>query len=98
MAATTTVPIVFITPGDPVQQGLVASLNRPGGNLTGVTITNTALTRKQIELVNELLPGSTQIAILSDPTFEPEDLATNAEKAGQSLGRRIFIVNTTNEK
>jgi putative tryptophan/tyrosine transport system substrate-binding protein len=96
-AATTTIPIVFITPGDPVQQGLVASLNRPGGNLTGVTITNTALTLKQIELLNELLPGSAPLAILSDPTFEPEDLVTNAGKAGQSLGRRIIIVHTTNE-
>jgi putative ABC transport system substrate-binding protein len=96
-AATTTIPIVFITPGDPVQQGLVASINRPGGNLTGIMIANTALTRKQIELLNELIPGSAPIAILSDPNFESEDLATNAREAAQSLGRRIVIVNASNE-
>ena len=88
-AASSTIPIVFITPGDPVQQGLVASLNRPGGNLTGLTMTNTSLMRKQIELLNELLPGSAPIAILSVPDFEPEDLETNARQAGQVLGRPL---------
>ena len=92
-AATSTIPTVFITPGDPVQQGLVMSLNWPGGNLTGLTMTNTVLTRKQIELLNELLPGSSPIAVLSDPNTEAEDLATNAQEAGQTLGRRIIIVN-----
>ena len=96
-AATTTIPIVFITPGDPVQQGLVASLNRPGGNLTGLTMTNTSLTRKQIELLDELLPGTAPFAVLSDPTFEAEDLETNARQAAQALGRRIVLVNAANE-
>jgi putative ABC transport system substrate-binding protein len=84
-AATSTIPVVFITPGDPVQQGLVASLNRPGGNLTGLTITNTSLMQKQIELLNELVPGSAPLAILSVPNFEPEDLETNARQASQVL-------------
>ena len=56
-------------------------------------MTNTVLTRKQIELLNELLPGSSPIAVLSDPNTEAEDLATNAQEAGQTLGRRIIIVN-----
>jgi putative ABC transport system substrate-binding protein len=96
-AASSTIPIVFITPGDPVQQGLVASLNRPGGNLTGLTMTNTSLMRKQIELLNELLPGNAPIAILSVPDFEPEDLETNARQAGQVLGRPIVIVDAASE-
>jgi putative tryptophan/tyrosine transport system substrate-binding protein len=96
-AATANIPIVFITPGDPVQQGLVASLNRPGGNLTGLTMTNTTLMRKQIELLNELLPGGAPIAILSDPNTEAEDLETNARQASQTLGRRVTIINVASE-
>jgi putative tryptophan/tyrosine transport system substrate-binding protein len=96
-AATSTIPVVFITPGDPVQQGLVASLNRPGGNLTGLTITNTSLMQKQIELLNELVPGSAPLAILSVPNFEPEDLETNARQASQALGRPVVIVNAASE-
>jgi putative ABC transport system substrate-binding protein len=96
-AASSTIPIVFITPGDPVQQGLVASLNRPGGNLTGLTMTNTSLMRKQIELLNELLPGSAPIAILSVPDFEPEDLEANARQAGQVLGRPVVFVDVASE-
>jgi putative tryptophan/tyrosine transport system substrate-binding protein len=96
-AATSAIPVVFITPGDPVQQGLVASLNRPGGNLTGLTMTNTSLMQKQIELLNELLPGSAPLAILSVPDFEPEDLETNARQAGQVLGRPVVIVNAASE-
>ena len=95
--ATTTIPIVFITPGDPVQQGLVASLNRPGGNLTGLTMTNTLLTRKQIELMHELLRNDAPLAILSDPNTEAEDLETNARLAGQTLGRRIVMVYAASE-
>jgi putative ABC transport system substrate-binding protein len=96
-AATKTIPIVFITPGDPVQQGLVASLNQPGGNMTGVTMTNTALTRKEIELLNELLPGKAPIAVLSDPSTEAKDLQNNVQQAGQALGRSIIIVNAESE-
>jgi ABC-type uncharacterized transport system substrate-binding protein len=97
MAATTTIPIVFITPGDPIREGLVASLNRPDGNVTGLTMTNTVLIRKQIELLNELLPNTLPLAIISDPNTEAEDLETNSRLAGQTLGRRIVIVNAANE-
>jgi ABC-type uncharacterized transport system substrate-binding protein len=96
--ATKTIPIVFITPGDPVKLGLVASLNRPGGNLTGLTMTNTELTMKQIELMNELLPGAGPLAIISDPNTEAEDLETNARLAGRTLGRRIVIVYAASER
>jgi putative tryptophan/tyrosine transport system substrate-binding protein len=96
-AATAVIPVVFITPGDPVQQGLVPSLNRPGGNITGLTMTNTVLMRKQIELLNELLPGRTPIAILSDPNTEAEDLEANAQQAGQTLDRPVIIINAASE-
>jgi putative ABC transport system substrate-binding protein len=92
-AATTHIPIVFLMPGDPVQEGLVASLSRPGGNLTGVTVTNTVLIRKQIELLNELIPGSAPLAILFDPNTEVESLRTNVQAAEQTLGRHIILVN-----
>jgi putative ABC transport system substrate-binding protein len=96
-AATMNVPIVFLMPGDPVQEGLVASLSRPGGNLTGVTMTNTVLTRKQIELLNELLPGSGPFAIISDPNTEAESLRSNVQAAEQALGRHIILVNAASE-
>ena len=96
-AATETIPIVFITPGDPVQSGLVASLNRPGANLTGLTMTNTVLTMKQIELLNEVLPSGKSIAIISDPNTEADDLEKNARHAEQTLGRRLIIVYAASE-
>jgi putative tryptophan/tyrosine transport system substrate-binding protein len=96
-AATTTIPIVFITPGDPVQEGLVASLGRPGGNLTGLTMTNTVLIRKQIEFLNELLPGSAPLAIVSDPNTEAEGLQSNARLAGQVLGRQVIVIDAASE-
>jgi putative ABC transport system substrate-binding protein len=96
-AATDTIPIVFITPGDPVQQGLVTSLNRPGGNLTGLTMMNTSLAAKQIELMHETLPAGAAIAVMSDPSTEGEELENTARQAGQTLGRRILIIPTARE-
>jgi putative ABC transport system substrate-binding protein len=67
-AATTTIPIVFGVAVDPVEAGLVASLNRPGGNLTGVTNLNVEVGPKRLELMHELLPAATVFAVLIDPT------------------------------
>jgi putative ABC transport system substrate-binding protein len=88
--ATTTIPIVFIIPGDPVQLGLVASLNRPSGNLTGVTAMVGLM--KQIEILNELLlPNKGPFAVLVDPSTEAEIMEANAESAGRTVGRRIVF-------
>src|SRR5205085_5865444 len=67
-AATTAIPIVFATDGDPVQLGLAASLSRPGGNLTGVTQLNVEVGPKRLELAHELAPTATAIALLLNPT------------------------------
>jgi len=67
-AATPTTPIVFSTGNDPVQAGLVASLSRPGGNVTGVLTMNNEIGAKRLELLHELLPGATQLAVLVNPT------------------------------
>ena len=97
MAATSVIPIVFITPGDPVQQGLVHTLNRPSANVTGLTMMNTSLAAKQMELMNEVIPAGAAIAVLSDPNIENEELESTARLAGQKLGRRIVIIPTANE-
>ena len=78
MAATTAIPIVFVGGGDPVRRGLVGSLNRPGGNVTGVVFTSTDLTAKRLGLLHELVPKSAVIAALFDPA------APEAEGSGRT--------------
>jgi putative ABC transport system substrate-binding protein len=80
-AATTTIPIVFVTAGDPVALGLVASLARPGGNMTGVTSLAVELGPKQLEVVRELVPTARVIALLVNP-----DVPTNADALARAVG------------
>jgi putative ABC transport system substrate-binding protein len=75
-AATTTIPIVFLTGADPVKLGFVSSLNRPGGNLTGVTTLNMEITPKRLQVLRELLPTTTIMAVLVNPLNNPATVET----------------------
>jgi putative ABC transport system substrate-binding protein len=98
-AATTTIPIVFTTGVDPVQQGLVASLNRPGGNLTGVTTLNVELLSKRLELLRELRPAATIVAVLINPTSpSAETLSKDAQTAARALGLQLHISEASAER
>ena len=99
-AATTTIPIVFITGEDPVKLGLVASLARPGGNLTGINQFNEELAGKRLELLRELVPGVTRVAVLLDPTVTTtETTLRDVEAAARAIGLQIqvFIASTSRE-
>jgi len=98
-AATTTVPIVFETAADPVQLGLVASLNRPGGNVTGVSQTNLEIAPKRLELLHELLPAARVLAFLIDPS-DPVVAETTAKQmlaAARTLGLDLHVLQASNE-
>jgi putative ABC transport system substrate-binding protein len=98
-AATTTIPIVFHTAGDPVQSGLVASLNRPGGNLTGVTSLNLEVAPKRLELMHELLPRATAIALLLNPNNpNSETLLSETQAAARILGVQLHVLRATTER
>jgi putative tryptophan/tyrosine transport system substrate-binding protein len=96
-AATTTIPIVFEGGADPVEFGLVASLNRPGGNVTGITNFSGSTAAKIFELLHELIPNSGMIAVLLNPTSPSLSLsiARDAEAAQRALGRQIQILNAS---
>ena len=96
-AATTTIPIIFSIGGDPVQFGLVASLNRPGGNVTGVTGMSVDLAAKQLGLLHELLPGATRFAVLVNPKNTPnaDAVTRDAQAAAAGIGRQIEVVAAT---
>ena len=97
-AATDTIPIVFVIGEDPVARGLVASLNRPGGNLTGVTFFANQLGAKRIELLHELVPKATIIALLIDKTLLIGSELTEAEAAGRAIGLQFLVVNVEHER
>ena len=75
-AATTSIPIVFVTGSDPVASGLVSSLNRPGGNVTGVSFFDIPVTSKRLALLRELVPNAEIIAVLQDPNFSEHEAVT----------------------
>jgi putative ABC transport system substrate-binding protein len=98
-AATTTIPIVFTTGGDPVELGLVASLNRPGGNLTGVVSLATELGSKRLELLHELVPSATNIGLLVNPAnpVVTEIVSRDVQAAARTLGLQLHILHARAE-
>jgi putative ABC transport system substrate-binding protein len=96
-AATATIPIVF---SDPVTLGLVASLNRPGGNLTGVTNLNVEVGQKRLELLRELLPAATNIAVLVNPSAPAvtEQFMRNLQAAAPALGMQLHLVQASTDR
>jgi putative tryptophan/tyrosine transport system substrate-binding protein len=97
-AATTTVPIVFATGSDPVVDGLVASLNRPGGNVTGVSFMAGLLGPKRLEMLRQLVPTAATIAILvGTDTLEARIERRDVELAAQALGQQLIVAPVTSE-
>src|SRR5262249_24093532 len=96
--ATTTVPIVFNIGADPVELGLVASLNRPGGNVTGVAMLAVELEAKRFELLHELVPAAALIAFLVNPSNpQVETQLTDVQKAARAIGRRVLVLQASSE-
>src|SRR5499433_3346869 len=92
-AATTTIPIVFASGGDPVKLGLVASLNRPGGNVTGVTFVAAQLGAKQLGLLHELQPGAVRVGVLVDPNYPlTESSVSDVQAAASSIRKQIELL------
>jgi putative ABC transport system substrate-binding protein len=96
-AATTKIPIVFTSGADPVRLGLVVSLNRPGGNVTGISFLSLPLAAKRLGLLRELVPAVADIAVLLNPTFpDAGGQLREVQEAAHSIGQRITILNATN--
>jgi putative ABC transport system substrate-binding protein len=92
-AATTTIPIVFFAGGDPVALGLVASLNRPGANLTGIALLAAELAPKRLQLVRELVPNAAQFGVLADPASpNTQSIITDLQAAARTLGLQLIVV------
>ena len=98
MAATSKIPIVFLVGVDPIREGLVVSLNRPGGNLTGVTTLNAELGPKRLELIHELVPAANLIAVLVNPAnLLAEPLVRELGAAANRMGIRIHVLQARTE-
>jgi putative tryptophan/tyrosine transport system substrate-binding protein len=98
-AATTTVPIVFVIGGDPVRDGLVANLNRPGGNVTGVSFISADLGAKQLGLLRELRPGATRIGVLVDPKWPTtERFVSQLRAAALAVGQQLIVLDVKSDR
>jgi ABC-type uncharacterized transport system, periplasmic component len=99
-AETMTIPIVFVVGADPVKTGLVARLDRPGGNITGVSFFSNELSAKRLGLLHELLPKATQIAVLVNPKTKfpgSADYTRDLEEAARKLGLQIRVLNASTD-
>ena len=99
IAATKTIPIVFTTTSDPVAVGFVANLNRPGGNVTGATFIGAELLPKRVELLHELIPNASKIALLVNPNnpVTEQEAIEGMDAAARRLGAEIIILNASND-
>jgi putative tryptophan/tyrosine transport system substrate-binding protein len=96
--ATTTIPIVFSSGSDPVRLGLVASLSRPGGNVTGMSFLTNVLVAKQIDLMHDLVPVARTVGLLVNPNFpDTEGITKDAQTATAALGQMLVVVKASNE-
>jgi putative tryptophan/tyrosine transport system substrate-binding protein len=98
-AVTQTIPIVFMVGTDPVQIGLVTSLNRPGGNLTGIVNLTIEVAAKRFEVLHELVPAATSLALLVNPAnrVNAEALVTETQRAARSLGLDLLVLNASSQ-
>ena len=98
-SATTTIPIVFEMGADPVAIGLVGNLNRPGGNLTGVSSLNVQVTPKRLEILHEVVPSAAEIAVLVNPTSPTTDSQLrNLQAAARALGLQLHVLHASTER
>jgi putative ABC transport system substrate-binding protein len=99
-AATATVPIVFATGGDPVRDGFVASLSRPGGNVTGVSFLNSVLAAKRLELLHQLVPKATIIAAMSENSSSPDIEAERRDllAAAPAIGQQLIVLDVSSDR
>jgi putative ABC transport system substrate-binding protein len=98
-AATTTIPIIFATGSDPVRDGLVASLNRPGGNITGVAFLSSGLGAKRLDLLRRLVPKATLIAVLVNPgSLDTEAERRDVQAAAQVIGQQLLILDASSDR
>jgi putative ABC transport system substrate-binding protein len=93
-AATSTIPIVFVSAADPVKAGLIASLNRPGGNITGVSLIGSTLEPKRLEILHQLVPGKAPIGVLINPTYPDAGLQRRESETAAEAMKRAVIVTT----
>jgi putative tryptophan/tyrosine transport system substrate-binding protein len=97
--ATATIPIIFTFGADPIKVGLVASLNRPGGNVTGLTTFSNELNSKKLEILHDLMPATAAIALLVNPDNPTADsVVQDTQKAAHALGRRLLVLRASNER
>jgi putative ABC transport system substrate-binding protein len=97
--ATSTIPIVFTTGADPVEMGLVTSLNRPGGNLTGVTALGDSLGPKRLQLLHQVVPAATDIGVLvNPPNISNASQLRDLQAAAQTLGLKLHVLNATTQQ
>jgi putative ABC transport system substrate-binding protein len=98
IATTSTIPIVFSTDGDPVKQGLVSNLSRPGGNATGITVFSASLTAKRLDVFHGLVPKTKLFGVLVNPTAaQAQEQLRDAEESARSLGLETRVLNARNE-